>query len=114
MPAAGGDSRTEPSGTAVAVQRALTQSLGKLSLFSLGPLPAQLAGLHPREIHTQTTRERSSDVHGSLVGDGGIPRPLRNGGGNKRDRKKACREGWAASGAAGRMHPQQHRGVLRT
>lgn len=69
-------------------------------------LPAQLAGVHPREIHTETTRERSNNVHGSLVGDGGIPRPLRNGGGNKRDRKKARREGWAAAGAAGRMHPQ--------
>ena len=67
---------------------------------------ARLVGVHRKETHTQNMRERSSDVHSSLVGDGGIRRPLPDGGGNKRDRKKARREDCTAAGAAGGIYPQ--------
>lgn len=105
MPAAGGDSRTAPVGTAVAVPRAVTQSLGKLKSVQPWALPAQLAGLHPRETHTQTTRERSSDVRGSLVGDeashvlSGMEEGTREIG-----RKHTGRAGQLVGRQAGRTH----------
>lgn len=95
-----------PTSTASSCAKSAHSVLRETQSVRPWDLAAQLAGVHPKEIHTQTTRERSNDVHISLFGDGDIPRPLPDGGGNKRDRKKAHREGWAAAGAAGRIYPQ--------
>lgn len=64
----------DPPSLTVAVPRALTSPWKTQSVRPWDPA-AQLVGVHPKETHTQNMRERSSNVHSNLIGDGGIPRP---------------------------------------
>ena len=63
----GGLKDRAPTGTASSCAKSAHSVFRETQSVRPWDLAAQLAGLHPKEIHTQTTRERSNDVHSSLL-----------------------------------------------